>query len=71
MEHACRISRASSSTGGSISDGSWPVWARLTNPGIDRISVSVIPFVIVYVLVIVLISLFPDLVTFRPNLVYG
>ena len=47
------------------------VAARLTNLGIDRISVSVIPFVIVYVLVIVIISLFPDLVTFLPNLVYG
>ena len=47
------------------------VAARLTNLGIDRISVSVIPFVIVYVLVIVIISLFPDLVTFLPDLVYG
>ena len=47
------------------------VAARLTNLGIDRISVSVIPFVIVYVLVIVIISLFPDLVTFLPNPVYG
>ena len=32
---------------------------------------SVIPFVFVYVLVIVIISLFPDLVTFLPSLVYG
>lgn len=47
------------------------VAARLTNLGIDRNSVSVIPFVIVYVLVIVIISLFPDLVTFLPDLVYG
>lgn len=47
------------------------VAARLTNLGIDRISVSVIPFVIVYVLVIVIISLFPGLVTFLPDLVYG
>ena len=47
------------------------VAARLTNLGIDRISVSVIPFVIVYVLVIVIISLFPELVTYLPNLVYG
>ena len=47
------------------------VAARLTNLGIDRISVSVIPFVIVYVLVIVIISLFPGLVTYLPDLVYG
>ena len=47
------------------------VAARLTNLGIDRISVAVIPFLFTYVIVIVLISLFPDLVTFLPNLVFG
>ena len=47
------------------------VAARLTNLGIDRISIAVLPFVVVYILVIVLISVFPDLVTFLPNLVYG
>jgi tripartite ATP-independent transporter DctM subunit len=47
------------------------VAARLTNLGIDRISVAVIPFLLTYVVVIVLISLFPDLVTFLPNLVFG
>ena len=47
------------------------VAARLTNLGIDRISVAVIPFLFTYVAVIVLISLFPDLVTFLPNLVFG
>ena len=30
-----------------------------------------IPFLFTYVIVIVLISLFPDLVTFLPNLVFG
>ncbi len=47
------------------------VAARLTNLGIDRISIAVIPFVIVYILVIVIISIFPQLVLFLPNLVYG
>ncbi|MCH9675225.1 MAG: TRAP transporter large permease [Gammaproteobacteria bacterium] len=47
------------------------VAARLTNLGIDRISIAVIPFVFVYILVIVIISLFPELVTYLPNLVYG
>lgn len=47
------------------------VAARLTNLGIDRISVAVIPFLLTYVAVIILISLFPELVTFLPDLVYG
>ena len=47
------------------------VAARLTNLGIDRISVAVIPFLLTYVIVIVLISLFPGLVTYLPDLVFG
>ena len=47
------------------------VAARLTNLGIDRISVSVIPFVFAYIAVIIIIAMFPDLVTYLPNLVYG
>ena len=47
------------------------VAARLTNLGIDRISIAVIPFLFTYVMVIVLISLFPDLVLFLPDLVFG
>lgn len=47
------------------------VAARLTNLGIDRISIAVIPFLFTYIIVIILISLFPDLVLFLPDLVYG
>lgn len=47
------------------------VAARLTNLGIDRISVAVIPFLFTYVAVIVLIALFPEIVTFLPDLVFG
>ncbi|MCG8544118.1 MAG: TRAP transporter large permease [Alphaproteobacteria bacterium] len=47
------------------------VAARLTNLGIDRISAAVIPFVLTYVMVIVVISLFPDLVTWLPELFYS
>lgn len=47
------------------------VAARLTNLGIDRISVAVIPFLFTYMIVIVLISLFPNIVLFLPNLVFG
>ena len=38
------------------------VAARLPNLGIDRISTAVIPFVFTYIAVIVVISLFPEIV---------
>jgi len=47
------------------------VAARITNLGIDRISLAVIPFVLAYVVILILISAFPDVVTFLPDLVYG
>ena len=47
------------------------VAARLTNLGIDRVSAAVIPFVLTYIAVIVVISLFPDLVTVLPEWAYG
>tara|TARA_Y100001934_G_C12134599_1_gene669532 strand:+ start:168 stop:575 length:408 start_codon:yes stop_codon:yes gene_type:complete len=47
------------------------VAARLTNLGIDRISTAVIPFVFTYIAVIVVISLFPEIVLLLPELFYG
>jgi C4-dicarboxylate transporter DctM subunit len=47
------------------------VAARITNLGIDRISVAVIPFVFAYIFILVIIAALPDLVTWLPNLVYG
>ncbi len=47
------------------------VAARLTNLGIDRISVAVIPFVLTYIVVIIMISAFPDMVTWLPKLFYS
>ena len=47
------------------------VAARITNLGVDRISIAVIPFLFAYVLVLVIISAFPDIVTFLPNFFYG
>jgi C4-dicarboxylate transporter DctM subunit len=47
------------------------VAARLTNLDIGRISVAVIPFLFTYIGVIILIALFPDLVTFLPDLALG
>jgi tripartite ATP-independent transporter DctM subunit len=47
------------------------VAARITNLGIDKISVAVLPFLLAYIGVLVLVALFPDVVTWLPNLVYG
>ena len=47
------------------------VAARITNLGIDRISIAVIPFVVAYVVVLVIISAFPDIATFLPDFFYG
>ena len=47
------------------------VAARLTNLGIDRISTAFIPFVFTYIAVIVVISLFPEIVLLLPELFYG
>ena len=47
------------------------VAARITNLGIDRISIAVIPFVLAYGAILVIIAAFPDLVTFLPNFFYG
>ena len=47
------------------------VAARLTGLGIEPISVAVIPFLFVYLLIIVGLALLPDLVLLLPNAVYG
>jgi C4-dicarboxylate transporter DctM subunit len=47
------------------------VAARITNLGVDRISIAVIPFLFAYIVVLIIISAFPDIVTFLPNLLYG
>lgn len=47
------------------------VAARLTNLGIEKISYAVIPFLVTYMIVIVVISLFPEIVLILPNAFYG
>ncbi len=47
------------------------VAARLTGLGIEPISVAVIPFLFVYVLIIIGLALAPDAVLLLPNAVYG
>ena len=47
------------------------VAARITNLGIDKISIAVLPFLLAYIGVLIFVSLFPDLITWLPDLVYG
>ena len=47
------------------------VAARITNLGIDKISIAVLPFLLAYIGVLMFVSLFPDLITWLPDLVYG
>lgn len=47
------------------------VAARITNLGIDKISYAVIPFLLTYMIVIVVIALFPEIVTILPDAFYG
>ena len=47
------------------------VAARITNLGIDKISIAVLPFLLAYIGVLIFVSLFPDLITWSPDLVYG
>jgi len=47
------------------------VAARITNLGIDKISIAVLPFLLAYIGVLIFVSLFPGLITWLPNLVYG
>ena len=47
------------------------VAARITNLGIDKISIAVLPFLLAYIGVLIFVSLFPGVVTWFPDLVYG
>ena len=47
------------------------VAARITNLGIDRISIAVLPFVFAYLVILTLIAAFPDITTVVPNFFYG
>jgi C4-dicarboxylate transporter DctM subunit len=47
------------------------VASRISNVGIDKLSVAVLPFLLTYILVIVLVMLFPQIVLWLPDLFYG
>jgi tripartite ATP-independent transporter DctM subunit len=47
------------------------VAARITGVSIERISVAVLPFILAYIVGLVIIILFPDLTLFLPDWLYG
>ncbi|NBW05801.1 MAG: TRAP transporter large permease subunit, partial [Alphaproteobacteria bacterium] len=47
------------------------VAARITNLGIDKISVAVLPFLLAYIAVLVFVAAFPSVVTWLPDLTYN
>ena len=47
------------------------VAARISGISIERISVAVLPFILAYVIGMVILIFFPDLTTFLPNWLYG
>ena len=47
------------------------VAARITNLGIDKISMAALPFLLAYIGILAFVALFPEVVTFLPDLVYG
>ncbi|MEM8653658.1 MAG: TRAP transporter large permease [Pseudomonadota bacterium] len=47
------------------------VAARISGISIERISVAVLPFILAYIIGMVVLIFFPDLTTFLPNWLYG
>ena len=47
------------------------VAARISGISIERISVAVLPFILAYIIGMVVLIFFPDLTVFLPNWLYG
>jgi len=47
------------------------VAARISGISIERVSVAVLPFILVYIIGMMILILFPDITLFLPDLVYG
>jgi len=47
------------------------VAARISGISIERISVAVLPFILAYVIGLIILTLFPDLTLILPNWAYG
>lgn len=51
--------------------GNLNIAARLSNLTVEQVSVGALPFILPYILAMALVILFPSIVTFLPDLVYG
>jgi len=47
------------------------VASHIANTGIDKLSVAVLPFLLIYLIVILIVILMPEWVLWLPNLIYG
>jgi C4-dicarboxylate transporter DctM subunit len=47
------------------------VAARISGISIERISVAVLPFILAYIIGLVVLIFFPDMTTFLPDWLYG
>lgn len=66
MVMSCEIGFLTPPLGGNLF-----IAARLTNISVEQVSIGVLPLILPYVFIMILIIIFPDIVTFLPNLVYG
>ena len=54
-----------------MADANLTVAARISGISIERISVAVLPFILAYIIGMIVLILFPDLSVFLPNSLYG
>ena len=66
MVMSCEIGFLTPPLGGNLN-----VAARLTNISIEQVSIGVLPFILPYVIMMLVMIVFPEVITFLPDLVYG
>lgn len=63
---SCEIGLLTPPLGGNLN-----IAARISNQTVERVSVGALPFLLPYIIGMALVIIFPALVTYLPNLVYG
>lgn len=66
MVMSCEIGFLTPPLGGNLF-----IAARITNTSMEQVSVAVLPFILPYILMMVAMTVFPSIITFLPDLVYG
>lgn len=66
MVMSCEIGFLTPPLGGNLN-----VAARLTNISIEQVSIGVLPFILPYIIMMLAMIVFPEIITFLPDLVYG